>query len=205
MMTRAVDLSHLVFVDLLQNLVDTTGAKVAKGNLMRIAMKAGQHVEPREYASFAEFVEAMESGETPLSAIEGNATHLGAGLFGLEQCPFAQLAQNYRHYFGQDPSGFKGLTGEFNAENPMARAMKVGLGAGVGPFCIFHQPLRSQVGTAITIGGKPVEIIQLACRSSKDERAFARPLIAEFGCDGETVEKAMDSCTCCYGIRIKGS
>jgi len=203
-MTRAVDLSHLVFVDLLQNLVDTTGTKVAKGNLMRIAMKAGQQVEPREYASFEELVEAMEGGGTPLSGIEGNATYLGDGLFGLEVCPFSKLSQDYQGYFNQEPTGFKELTGEFNAESAIAKEMKIGLGAGVGPFCIFHQPMRSQAGTSISVAGKGVEVIQLACKGGNGAKAFARHLIAEFGCNQERVEQIMDSYTCCYGIRIKG-
>lgn len=204
-MTRTVDLSHLVFVDLLQNLVDTTGTKVAKGNLMRIAMRAGKQVAQRDYASFEEFVDAMESGDTPLSFIEGNTTHLGNGVFGLGLCPFGSLAQNYRNYFDKDPASFCELTEEFNAENPMAKEMKIGLGAGVGPFCIFHQPMRSQAGTQITIGGKPVEIVQLACRSGNGEKAYSQTLIAEFGCDKELVEKAMDTYTCCYGVKLKAT
>ncbi|WP_136798195.1 MULTISPECIES: hypothetical protein [Desulfosediminicola] len=204
-MTRAVDLSHVVFIDLLQNLVDTSGIKVAKGNLMRIAMKAGQQVEPREYESFEKLVEAMENGDTPLSAIEGNATYLGDGLFGLKLCPFDKLAQDYKSYFDKEPAGLKDLTIEFNTENTMAKEMKIGLGAGAGPFCIFHQPMRSQAGTNIIVAGKSVEIIQLACRSSNGEKAFAQILISEYGCDKDKVLSVMDSYTCCYGIRIKGS
>ena len=44
------------------------------------------------------------------------------------------------------------------------RKLKVNLGAGVGPFCIFHQPMRSQAGDNLTIGGQPIEVFQLACR-----------------------------------------
>lgn len=141
---------------------------------------------------------------TPLSAIERHATHFGDGLFGLELCPFGRIAQDYQGYYGEETAGFKELTGEFDVESSVAKEMKVGLGAGVGPFCIFHQPMRSQAGANITPAGKPVEVVQLPCKGGNGAKAFARQLIAEFGCNQERVEQITDSHTCCYEIRIKG-
>lgn len=202
-MSNAVDISHLVFMDLLRNLVDTTGLKVAKGNLMRIAMNTGGNVEKVDFTSFNDFIEAINAGSTPLARLEGTANHVGGGIFGLKECPFGSLANRYRTFFSQDPAGFQKLTEEFNVESKMTKELKVGLGAGVGPFCIFHQPMRSKAGDSVTIQGKPVEILQLACKSGGGDKAYAESLIEEFGCDRGAVEKVMDNYMCCYGIRMK--
>lgn len=202
-MTKHVDLSHIVFLDLLQHLVDTAGTKVAKGNLMRIAMNAGEHLEPVAYADFDSFLAAADTGNTPLALMEGKSTHLGNGVFGLPVCPFGQLTKNYKDFFSKDASDFEELTGEFNAESKVTREFKVGLGAGVGPFCIFHQPMRSHAQNKITIAGKPIKIFQLACRSSAGKVAYADVLIDEFGCNRKTVEKAMETYLCCYGVKAE--
>jgi hypothetical protein len=198
-----MDISHLVFIDLVKNLVDTAGVKVAKGNLMRIAINTGKQVERVDFASFDDLATAASAGDTPLSHLEGKAEYFGDGLFGLAACPFGQLADNYRNFFSKDLEQFKDLTAEFNAESKVTRDLKVGLGAGVGPFCIFHQPMRSQAGSNITIDGRPVEILQLACRNDKGDKAFAESLIAEYGCDRGQVEEVMGENMCCYGIRVK--
>ncbi len=202
-MSKSVDLSHLVFVDLLRNLVDTTGVKVAKGNLMRIAMNTGDNVEAKDFPSFDAFVEALDKGETPLANLEGRAVHIGDGVFGLEHCPFGELAGSYKEFFSSEPTGFKEITEEFNAESRMAKELNVGQGAGVGPFCIFHQPMRSQAAAKITIAGEPIEIIQLACKSGKGDKAYAESLISGFGCEKSKVETVVDNHMCCYGIRMK--
>lgn len=202
-MSKSVDISHIVFVDLFRNIIDTTGTKVAKGNLMRIAMNSGNCIEPVTFPSVSAFLESMETGKSPLSKLEGMAIHVGQGLFGLEHCPFGQLLANYRDFYSSDPDGFTEVIEEFNADSKMSRQFKVGLGAGVGPFCIFHQPMRSQVGSKVTIDGQHIEIFQLACRSGNGEKAYAESLIEEFGCDMTLVEKVVDEYMCCYGIKFK--
>lgn len=202
-MTKLVDLSHIVFLDLLHNVVDTAGPKVAKGNLMRIAMNAAHHLEQIDYPSFEAFIEASQNGDSPLARMEGAAVHLGEGVFGLKACPFGQLAGNYREFFEKDASGFEELTREFNSGSRITRECRVGLGAGVGPFCIFHQPMRSQAENKITIGGRPIEIYQLACKSGVGAVGYADALIEEFGSEKFVVEKAMKEYMCCYGVKIK--
>lgn len=202
-MTKSVDLSHLVFIDLLRNLVETTGVKVAKGNLMRIAMNTGDNVEAMDFPSFNAFVEALDKSETPLAKLEGRAVHLGDGILGLEHCPFGELAGDYKSFFSSEPSGFKEITDEFNTESRITNQLNVGNGAGVGPFCIFHQPMRSQAAEKITIAGEPIEIVQLACKSGKGEKAYAEALISDFGCDRAKVESVVEEHMCCYGIRMK--
>ncbi len=202
-MNNAVDLSHLVFIDLIRNVVQNAGAKVAKGNLMRIALNTGSQVEKKDFPTFADFVRALDADENPLTRLEGKAVHLGSGVFGLRNCPFGQLAATYQNFFSTGLHGFEQLTDEYNAPSKIAGEHKVGLGAGVGPFCIFHQPLRSQAAGNLTIAGQPIEIFQLACRRTDDKIGYADALIAEFGCSRESIEKIMEEYMCCYGIRMK--
>ncbi len=202
-MTVAIDISHLIFIDLIRNIVETAGTKVAKGNLMRIALNAGSKSGKKDFSTFADFILAIEAGDNPLSRLEGRAVHLGGGLFGLRKCPFSQLVTDYHDYFSTELIGFEQLTDEFNAVSKTAGDYKVGLGAGVGPFCIFHQPMRSQAGGNLSIGGQPLEIFQLACRSASGKTGYAETLIGEFGCAKADVEKAMEAYMCCYGIRLK--
>ncbi len=202
-MVAAIDISHLVFIDLIRNIIENTGTKVAKGNLMRIALNTGSQLKGKDFPTFADFVQAIEADENPLSRLDGRAVHLGDGLFGLRKCPFCLLATNYNDYYSIGLDGFEQLTDEFNAVSKIAAEHKVGLGAGVGPFCIFHQPMRSRAGGNLTIGGQPIEIFQLACRSASGKMGYADTLISEFGCAKAEVEKAMKEYMCCYGIRMK--
>lgn len=202
-MSKTVDLSHLVFMDLLGNLVEIAGTKVAKGNLMRIAMNTGAHVEKVDYAAFDDFVDAVDAGETPLTQLEGNATHISGGIFGLKKCPFGALLQSYNAFFTEGPQHFEKLTQEFNSESKITQELRVGFGAGTGAFCIFHQPMRSKAGENVTIAGKPIEIYQLACKSADGKKAIATSLIDEFGADQQEVENVMNDYMCCYGVRMK--
>ena len=202
-MNTAIDISHLVFIDLIRNLVQTAGVKVAKGNLMRIALNTGNKAEKKDFPTFADFVRALNADENPLSRLEGKAIHLGGGIFGLRQCPFGQLASTYQDFFATELGGFEQLTDEYNAPSKISGEHKVGLGAGVGPFCIFHQPLRSQAGGNLTIAGQPIEIFQLACRRADGKIGYADALVCEFGCARAAVEKIMEEYMCCYGIRMK--
>ncbi len=202
-MTATIDLSHLIFIDLIRSITETSGPQVAKGNLMRIALNLGKGVEKQDFATFDDLIAAINEGSTSLAKLEGKATYLGDGLVGLPACPFGKLTETYKEYFATDLEGFEELVKEFNAPGRMAKQLKIGMGAGVGPFCIFHQPMRSQIASSLSVAGKPVEIFQLACCNSKGECAYADELIAEFGCSRVAVEQAMENNVCCYGIRSK--
>lgn len=202
-MNSPIDLSHLVFIDLIRNIVQTAGVKVAKGNLIRIALNTGSKAEKKDFPTFADFVRALNADDNPLSRLEGKAIHLGAGIFGLRLCPFSHIAKTYKNYFATGLNGFDQLIAEYNAPSKITDEYKIGRGAGVGPFCVFHQPMRSQAGSNLTIAGQPIEIYQLACRHADGEVGYADALIAEFGCGRAAVEQIMEEYHCCYGIRMK--
>ncbi len=202
MVKKVVDISHVVFMELIRTIISTIGVPAAKGSLMRIAINAGEQSEEVEFASFDDFVAAIETLENPIACMEGKAESLGDGLFGLPKCPFASLLSNYTDFYGKAPQGFEAIADEFNKGNPMNKKLRIGSGAGVGPFCVFHQPMRSQAGANIKIGGKKINIFQLGCRTGSGKKAFANEFIEEYGCQYEIVDKALDTYMCCYGVKV---
>lgn len=195
------DLSHVVFMDLIRALIKTIGVEPAKGNLIRIAINAGEQIKEVTFNSFDEFVASFETLENPVSRIEGQAVHVGNGIFGLKQCPFSPLVKTYAGFYGESPKNFNTLTDEFNKDSRINRQYKVGTGAAVGPFCVFHQPIRSAIAARIKIGQNNLEIIQLGCKSGSGAKAFSDEMIAEFGTTRAAVDKVLDSYVCCYGVR----
>jgi len=199
---KILDIAHISFLDMIQALIAQAGPAAAKGTLMRTAINAGSKMEPVNFATFDDFVSAIDGVETPIAEIEGRAVHLGNGVFGLPRCPFATSIGNYKEVFGGMPDSYSALTKEFNKPGNVARDLRVGHGAGVSPFCSVHQPMRSAIGERITIGGKPIRVRQLGCKSGSGEKGFAEALIEEAGVDRETVDKALDSHMCCYQIEV---
>lgn len=199
---KIVDISHVVFMELIRAVISTVGVAAAKGSLMRIALQTGEQSESKDFASFDEFVEAIDTLDNPISRLEGKASYLGSGLFGLPKCPFADLLGNYSAFYGEKPKGFENLTEEFNSKSRVTDQYKVGSGAAVGPFCVFHQPMRSKAGAQITIGGNKIDIYQLGCRTGDGKKALAENIINDFGCSQEEVDKILDDNMCCYGIKI---
>lgn len=199
---KILDIAHISFLDMIQALIAQSGAASAKGTLMRNAIKAGDRFEPVDFATLDDFVAAIESVDSPIAAVEGKARHLGDGLFGLPQCPFAESISNYKSVFDKLPDGYQELTEEYNKPGPVTDKLQVGHGAGVSPFCSVHQPFRSTLGKKITIGGKSVSVVQLGCKSGSGAKGLAEKMIAEAGFTNAQVEKALDDNMCCYALKV---
>jgi len=197
------DLSHIVFMDLIRTLIKTIGVEPAKGHLIRIAINAGEQMQEVTYNSLDEFASSFENLSNPISKIEGQAVHVGNGIFGLKQCPFSPLVKTYAGFYGESPKNFIALTDEFNKESRINKEYHVGTGAAVGPFCVFHQPIRSAIAGRIKIGSKQLEVVQLGCKSGSGAKAFSDAMIALFGTTKDVVDKVLDSYVCCYGVREK--
>lgn len=200
---KIIDISHVVFMELIRTVISNVGVAAAKGSLVRIAIQAADQVETVDFPSYKDFVSAIENLENPISCLEGKAEYLQNGLFGLPQCPFADLLGNYSSFYGECPKGFEKLSDEFNKQSNITKKLHVGSGAAVGPFCVFHQPMRSQAAAKITIGGQKIDIYQLGCKTSAGKKALADNLIEEFGNNSrDEVDKVLDKYMCCYGVKI---
>ncbi len=199
-----LDIAHISFLELIRNAIAQTGTAATKGNLIRNALAVGKRMKPAAFDSMEAFVASIESVENPITQVEGRAVYIGNGLFGLPKCPFGTSIKNYKSVFTDMPQEFSTISEEYNKPSPITDKHRIGEGAGVSPFCAVHQPLRSVLGGLITIGGKPISIYQLGCKSGAGDKGLAKKWIAETGHSEEEVSKVLDDHMCCYAVQVDG-
>jgi hypothetical protein len=195
-----LDIAHVMFLEMIGTFIKQIGAGPAKGTLMRDSMALAEHFPEQEYASLEDMVAAIEDASNPITKVEGRAKHLGDGLFGLPDCPFAKSIGAFKKIHGKLPDSFAKVPQDFNKPSPTTKKLKVGHGAGVSPFCAIHQPLRSSLATRVRIGGEKVAVYQLGCKSGGGKKAIAEDLVAQTKFDTATVDKVLDDHMCCYAV-----
>ncbi|MCP4680446.1 MAG: hypothetical protein GY854_34175 [Deltaproteobacteria bacterium] len=200
---KILDIAHISFLDMLRVSIQQIGPAATKGTLMRNTASVADKFDPIDFPSMDDFVASIENVGNPVTKIEGKAVHAGDGLFGLPNCPFGESISNYIEVFGNLPSEYAGFTEEYNRSGGITDKHRVGQGAGVSPFCSIHQPLRSMIANQITIGGKPIIIYQLGCKSGSGARGFAEKYIEETGISKDAVDKILDDNMCCYIVKIQ--
>ena len=203
MADEILDIAHISFLGLLKSSVVQTGSAAVKGGLMRNALAAGEKMTSVDFATFEDFIASIEEVKNPIAKAEGKAVHLGNGLFGLPHCPFGPSITGYKAVYGDLPAEFADVTDEYNKEGPVTDKHRVGSGAGVSPFCAVHQPLRSVLGGKITIGGKPIVVYQLGCKSGSGKKGLAEKWIKETEFSQEEVSRVLDDHMCCYAIKVE--
>jgi hypothetical protein len=201
---KILDIAHISFLELIKSAIAQTGPAAAKGMLVRNAISAGEKMERADFKDLEAFAASIEAVANPITKAEGKAVHLGDGLFGLPSCPFGPSIRNYKAVHGEMPPDFDLLTEEVNKQGGISEKYRVGAGAGVSPFCAVHQPLRSVLGGNITIGGKPISIYQLGCKSGTGEKGLAKKWIEETGYDTDRISKVLDDHMCCYVVVVEG-
>jgi len=199
---KILDIAHVSFLDMIKIMITMSGAASAKGTLIRNALKTAERIHEVDYATFDDYLAAIENATNPITMVEGKATHAGGFVFGLQLCPFGPSIKNYTQVFEKLPEGFADFTAEFNKTSNVTDQYRVGEGAGVSPFCSVHQPMRSAIAEKITIGGKKIVIHQLGCKSGGGKKGFAEKWIAAAGVDKAVVDKILDNHMCCYSLRI---
>lgn len=200
---KILDIAHVSFLEMIRAMAQQNGTAATKGTLVRIAMASGAKMETVDFPSMDAFAESIEAIANPVTKVEGKAAYLGNGLFGLPACPFAESIGNFKMMHGELPAVFTEVTAEFNKPGPQTDSLRVGNGAGVSPFCAVHQTLRSSLAAKITIGGKPVAIYQLGCKSGSGAKGFADRFIEEGGWPKQLVDKTLDANMCCYGVKVQ--
>ena len=199
---KILDIAHVSFLDMIKVMITMSGAASAKGTLIRNAINTAEKIKEVDYATFEDFLAAIENSTNPITQVEGKATHQGGFVFGLTNCPFGPSIQNYNQVFEKLPEGYADFTAEFNKPSKVTEMYRVGEGAGVSPFCSVHQPMRSAVAEKITIGGKKIKIYQLGCKSGGGKKGFAERWLGETGVAQEVVDKVLDNHMCCYWLQI---
>lgn len=199
---KILDIAHISFLDMIKVMITMSGAASAKGALIRNAINTAEKIKEVDYASFDDFIQAIENSTNPITQVEGKATHQGEFVFGLASCPFGPSIKNYMGVFEKLPEGYADFTEEFNKPSKVTEIYRVGEGAGVSPFCSVHQPMRSAIAEKISIGGKKIKIYQLGCKAGSGKKGFADRWIAEAGVAREVVDKTLDNHMCCYYLKI---
>jgi len=199
---RILDIAHISFLDMIKVMITMSGAASAKGALIRNAINTAEKIKEVDYATFDDFLQAIENSTNPITQVEGKATHQGEFVFGLANCPFGPSIKNYMGVFEKLPEGYADFTEEFNKPSKVTEVYRVGEGAGVSPFCSVHQPMRSAIAEKILIGGKKIKIYQLGCKAGSGKKGLADRWIAETGVAREVVDKTLDNHMCCYYLKI---
>jgi hypothetical protein len=195
------DAGHLSFLELVRVITATAGPAFTSGALLKTGMSIAKQAKPQDFADFDAFLASVATTQTAIATFEGMAKHYGDGVFGLPACPFAGSIKTYKSYVGQLPSDYVQVADQYNKPSPTTERLRVGHNAGVSPFCCVHQTLRSATAENIRIGGKPVTIYQLGCKSGSGERGIAEKYLKECGVARETVDNVLDENMCCYLIR----
>lgn len=197
------DAAHFSFLELIRAFNDLAGPVAAKIALLRIATQAASEVPTQAFATIADFVESAAEMDNPISQFEGQAHYYGEGVFGLPQCPFAPSIASYKRIKRLLPEEYTEITASLNRPSAGAESLRIGEGAAVSPFCGVHQPIRSALGQRITIGGSPLKIYQLGCKSDAGHKGLAERWIAEANVDRRLVDTILDDNMCCYCFRTK--
>lgn len=200
---KILDIAHISFLDMIKVMITLSGAASAKGTLIRNAIKTAERISEINYATFEDYLGAVENATNPITMIEGKATHIGHFVFGLQNCPFGPSIKDYNQVFEKLPDGYADFTAEFNKTSNVTDQFRVGEGAGVSPFCSVHQPMRSAFADKIRIGGKKIRIFQLGCKSGGGKKGFADKWLQATGVPKEVVDKILDNHMCCYALKIE--
>ena len=200
---KILDIAHVSFLDMIKVMITMSGAANAKGTLIRNALSTADKINEVDYATFDDYLAAIENATNPIAMIEGKSSHEGKFVFGLEKCPFGPSIKNYTSVFEKLPDGYADFTAEFNKPSRITDMYRVGEGAGVSPFCSVHQPMRSAVADKVTIGGKKIKMYQLGCKSGAGKKGFADKWLGETGVNKDVVDKVLDNHMCCYYLQIE--
>lgn len=199
-MTDILDIAHITLLETFRETVINMGGPATKGTLMRRALRIAEQLPEAEYEDLDEWEDAVKAQTHPITRIEGVAVRDGF-IFTLPQCPFAKSIKTYNELYGGLPSEYSQIVEEYNKPGRFTGDLKVGYGSGVSPFCAIHQPFRSAGGKKITVGGEPIQIIQLGCKGGDGKKVVSEELCQNAGVNPETVTKYLDNGMCVYMVQ----
>ena len=201
--TKEYDAGHLSLLELIRVMSEIAGAPFAAGALVKTGLGIARRAEAMEFPTFQAFLQSVEAGANIVAKFEGAARYYGDGIFGLPVCPFAESVRTYQEYGGTLPAEYSAVTVSLNRPSATSDKLRVGHGASVSPFCGVHQPIRSALAEKIRVGGKPVVVYQLGCKSGAGRRSVAEHFLQQAGVDRQLVDQVLDENMCCYCARAE--
>lgn len=193
-------MTQLVLMETIRETIITTGPAVAKGNLMRMAIKISREIPGTKYENLDELETAAKAGKYPITLIEGVATRDG-NIFVVNSCPFNSSVKMYKELFHSIPAEYVRLMEEFNKPYKSPADLYLGHGSGGSPFCAIHQPFRAAIGKNTTVGGMSANIIHLGCKDWDGNKHISDELCNVAGVSKEAVEKYLDKGDCVYYVK----
>jgi len=156
-------------------------------------IELGKEFSGKEYGNIDEFYQDHDSGRSPLCELEGKSARYGK-IFLLKSCPMMDLLEA-SSMNGKLPAHFEKIVDKW-------KGIYTRKGAVLHPYCIVHQVIRATIGDRIAVGKKKLNIVQIACRSTKSGVvAFAEEGLLRYNLSRDEVARDIEGHACMYGAQ----
>ncbi|MBI5695679.1 MAG: hypothetical protein HZC51_08070 [Nitrospirae bacterium] len=162
-------------------------------DLQEMGKSIASELDLKDYDSLALFCEDHDKGNSPFDVLEGKADREGNVLI-LKDCPMTRMLKSVM-VDGKLPEFYQKIVDKYTE-------VYKSKGAILHPFCIVHQVIRGTVGEHIKIGGKPVKVYQVACRSMTSGKVVhATEGGNRVEMSKEDIEKKIEGKACMYIVK----
>jgi len=163
-------------------------------DLQEMAKLIITEMDLKGYKNPQEFIDAHDSGRSPLEALEGSSTR-DDRVFILKKCPMGKLVESLKED-GKLPKYYLEVVQKYIA-------LYKSKGAIIHPFCIVHQVIREQVGESIKVNGGRMLVYQVACRSlASGKVVYATEGTSRVDMTLEEIGKKIDGNACMYLVKF---
>ena len=144
-----VDVAAYLF---LEDIADKQGASGLNSYLMSLATSLAKSMPSEEYETWEQFLEALNNGESILTAFEEAAT-LTPNCVITNECPFTKGWFEYTKRIGTFSKIHTDVAEYYNATVKPCT---------VNSMCVVHQTYRNAAAERITVGGKKLHCATIA-------------------------------------------
>lgn len=144
----------------------------------------------KDYESIEAFLEDHAKGGSPFVVLEGEADRDG-NIVVLRNCPMTAILSSVM-VDGKLPEFYQNIVDKYTAIHKTK-------GAILHPFCIVHQVIRETVGEHVKVGGKPMKVSQVACRSVNSGKVvYATEGTKKVAMEKPEIDKKIKGKACMY-------
>lgn len=151
-----VDVAMMLF---LEDIAEKQGVEGVHDYMINQGTALAQSMPAEDYATWDDFVRAVNQARSIFTALEGMEYVAGYAL-ATPVCPFYEAIETYIRTVGELLPFHQQVTDYYN--------MKV-MNAAVESFCLIHQSFRREVVKRIRVAGKPVRYAQMSCKGYNSE------------------------------------
>lgn len=163
-------------------------------DLQEMGKSIASELELKDYEGMEWFFEEHDKGDSPFDVLEGKADREGNVLV-LKDCPMTRMLKSVM-IDGKLPEFYQKIVDKYTE-------IYKSKGAILHPFCIVHQVIRATVGEHIKVGGKPVKVYQVACRSMTSGKVvYAKEGTDRVEMSKEDIDEKIEGKACMYLLKI---